>query len=106
MIDEKQPRSPPGVTFHCLLLLILFLSLGWKTAPKLLRLVREAHALQSLSRAARRARVDGPIVASIEGVKRALPPGEPVALIGPLHNYSHVVFANYYGYPWTSRNYA
>lgn len=106
MIDEKQPRSRPGIVLHCLLLLILLVSLGWTTVPQLLRLLREARALQPLSRAARRARVDGPIVASIEQVKRALPPGEPVALIGPPLSYSHLVFANYYGYPWTSRNYA
>src|SRR5258708_15805008 len=103
-VEEEQPPSRIGILGISLLLLLL-LSLGWTTASQLLRLALEAHELQPLSRAARRARVNGPIVAGIEQVKRALRPGEPVALIGPLRNYSPLIFANYYGYPWVSRDY-
>src|SRR5258708_22251761 len=106
MIGDGQPPSRLGFILRVSVLPLLLLSLGWTTAPQLLRLALEARELQPLSRAARRARVNGPIVARIEQVKRALPPGEPVALIGPLHNYSPLIFANYYGYPWVSRDYA
>lgn len=106
MTGDEQPRSRLGFILHVSLLLLLLFSLAWTTAPQLLRLALEAHELQPLSLAARRARVNGPIVAGVRQVKRALPPGEPVALIGPLHNYSPLIFANYYGYPWVSRDYA
>jgi hypothetical protein len=106
MTGEQEPRSRTGVILHSLVLAILLVSLGWTTAPQLLRLVVEAHELQPLSRAARRARVNGPVVASVGQVKRTLSPGEPVALIGPVGNYAPVIFANYYGYPWASRDYA
>src|SRR5258708_31011065 len=96
MTGEPQPRSRTGLNLHCLFLVILLVSLGWTTAPQLQRLVVEAHELQPLSRAARRARVNGPIVASVAQLKRSLPPGQPVALLGPVGNYAPVIFANYY----------
>src|SRR5258708_13817918 len=98
-------RARLGLILRVSVLPLLLLSLGWTTAPQLLRLALEAHELQPLSRAARRARVDGPIVSGVLQVKRALRPGEPVALIGPLHNYSPLIFTNYYGYPWSSLHY-
>src|SRR5258708_34341687 len=99
-------RARLGLILRVSVLPLLLLSLGWTTAPQLLRLALEAHELQPLSLAARRTRVDGPIVSGVLQVKRALRPGEPVALIGPLHNHSPLIFANYYGYPWVSRDYA
>ena len=86
--------------------ILIFASLAWTTAPQLLHLARESFELQRLPLAARRLRVNGPLVASVKRVKRSLPPGEPVALIGPERNFSPVIFANYYGFPWTSHAYA
>jgi len=86
--------------------IVLFVSLAWTTAPLLLHMARESFELQGLPLAIRRQRVNGPIVAGVRGVKKSLPPGEPVALIGPERNFSPVIFANYYGFPWTSREYA
>src|SRR5258708_35091285 len=106
MTVDEQPPSRLGFILRVSVLPLLLLSLGWTTAPQLLRLALEAHELQPLSLAARRTRVDGPIVSGVLQVKRALRPGEPGALIGPLHNYSPLIFANYYGYPWVSRDYA
>jgi hypothetical protein len=106
MSGDEQPRSRPGLVLRFVVLLILLLSLARTTAPQLLQLVVDAHDLQPLTQAARRARVNGPIVADVARVKGALRPGERVALIGPVGNYAPVIFANYYGYPWISRDYA
>jgi hypothetical protein len=82
-------------------LILVFLSLAWTTAPQLWRLARQATSLAPHSRAERRARVNGKLVAGVERVKRELPPNEPVALLG---DPGFIIFANYYGYPWLSRD--
>src|SRR5258708_31594934 len=84
MIGDGQPPSRLGFILRVSVLPLLLLSLGWTTAPQLLRLALEAHELQPLSRAARRARVNGPIVAGGQQGKSAPPPPEPGALLGPL----------------------
>ncbi len=81
--------------------LIVLLSLAWTTVPQMLHLVREATALAPLSRSERRARVNGAIVEGVRRIKRVQPPHAPVALLGPS---GYIIFANYYGYPWLSRD--
>src|SRR5258708_37505660 len=83
-------------------LVLVFASLAWTTVPRLWQLAREASSLAPLGRAARRARVNGPVVEDVKRIKRALPPNEPVALIGRIDD---AILANYYGYPWRSRDY-
>lgn len=82
-------------------LILLLASLAWTTAPQLWNLARQATSLAPLSRAERRARVNGKLVAGVKRVKRELPPNEPVALLG---DPGYIIFANYYGYPWLSRD--
>jgi len=94
----NEPRRP----FITLLPpLIVLLSLAWTTVPQLLHLAREATTLAPLSRTERRARVNGAIVEGVRRIKRAQPPNRPVALLGPS---GFIIFANYYGYPWLSRD--
>lgn len=103
MKDERWTMNESRRPFIALLpSLIVLLSLAWTTAPQLLHLAREATALAPLSRAERRARVNGAIVESVRRIKRVQPPAEPVALIGSVDD---TVLANYYGYPWLSRDF-
>src|SRR5216117_1180566 len=97
-MNESRVRSSFIVHLSSFLLL---LSLAWTTAPQLLQLAREATSLAPLSRSQRRARVNGSLVEGVRRVKRSLPPNEPVALIGPP---GFIIFANYYGYPWLTRD--
>lgn len=83
-------------------LLLVFVSLAWTSVPSLWQLAREASSLAPLSRAARRVRVNGTVVEDVKRIKRALPPDEPVALIGRIDD---AVIANDYGYPWRTRHY-
>lgn len=83
-------------------LVLVFASLAWTSVPRLWQLAREASSLAPLGRAARRSRVNGPVVEDVKRIKRALPPNEPVALIGRIDD---AILANYYGYPWRSRDY-
>jgi hypothetical protein len=97
MKGEPRPSFIPSLVSAAVLL-----SLAWTTAPQLLHLAREATTLAPLSRRERCARVNGAIVEGVRRIKRVQPPDKPVALLGPS---GFIIFANYYGYPWLSRDY-
>ncbi|MDP9362318.1 MAG: hypothetical protein M3P29_12820 [Acidobacteriota bacterium] len=78
---------------------LLFLSLAATTLPRLFALAGGARALLHLPYEARRERQMGQWFVSIEALRLALPPGEPVALIAAPRDFDSAVFANYYLYP-------
>jgi hypothetical protein len=97
MKGESRPSFIPSLISAAVLL-----SLAWTTAPHLLHLAQEATTLAPRSRSERRARVNGAIVEDVRRIKRVLRPAEPLALIGSVDD---TVLANYYGYPWHSRDF-
>jgi hypothetical protein len=82
---------------------LLFLSLAATTLPRLVALVNNARALLPLRYEARRERQMGPWYASVEALRRELPPHEQVALIAAPRDVESAVFANNYLYPIRTR---
>lgn len=82
---------------------LLFLSLAATTLPRLVALAGNARALIHLPYEARRARQMGPWFVTIETLRRALPRGEPIALIAEPRDVDAAIFANYYLYPIRTR---
>jgi hypothetical protein len=78
---------------------LLFLSLAAATLPRLIALVENARTLMPLSYEGRRERQMGPWYASVQKLRRELPPDEPVALITASRDIDSAVFANYYLFP-------
>lgn len=78
---------------------LLFVSLASSTLPRLIALVNNARTLLPLPYEARRERQMGAWYASIEKLRRELPPNEPVALIAARRDIDSAAFANYYLFP-------
>lgn len=85
---------------------LLFLSLAATTLPRLIAIVENARTLMPLPYEARRERQMGPWYASVEKLRRELPPHEPIALLASPHDIDAAVFANYYLYPIRTRLFA
>ncbi len=85
---------------------ILFLSLAATTLPRLVALVDNARTLLPLKYEARRERQMGEWYTSVETLRRALPPDQPVALVFPPRDTDAAVFASYYLYPIRTRLFA
>ncbi len=81
----------------------LFLSLAVTTLPQLVSLVNNARTLLQLGYEARREAQMGPWYASVESLRRTLPPHEPIALIAGPRDVESAVFASYYLYPIRTR---
>jgi len=84
---------------------LLVLSLAATTLPRLVAIVDNARTLMPLPYEARRERQMGPWYASVEYLRRELPPNEPIALVASPHDVDAAVFANYYLYPIRTRLY-
>jgi len=82
---------------------LLFLSLAVPTLPRLIAIANNARTLMPLPYEARRERQMGPWYASVEKLRRELPPNEPIALVASPHDNDAAVFANYYLYPIRTR---
>jgi hypothetical protein len=82
---------------------LLFLSLAVTTLPRLVGLVNNVRKLLPLGYEARREKQMGPWYASVETLRRELPPHEQVALIAGPRDVDSAVFANYYLYPIRTR---
>jgi hypothetical protein len=82
---------------------LLFLSFAVTTLPRLVALVNNARTLLPLEYEARREVQMGPWYASVQSLRRELPPRERVALIAGPRDVESAVFANYYLYPLPTR---
>ena len=88
-------------------LALLFFSLAWTTAPRLLELARQGVDLLPLDREQRNSRVHGSFYDALREIDRRVPRGEPLALM--VRSQSDVdvaTFANYYLYPRPTRIYS
>lgn len=85
---------------------VVFLSLAWTTAPRLIEVMREAAGLAGLSPQQRRERLFAPFYASVKRIDEILPKEEPVALVvGQPADSGTALFFNYYAFPRRAKLY-
>lgn len=85
---------------------VLFLSLAWTTAPRLIEVMREAAGLAGSSPEQRRERVFAPFYASVKRIDEIIPKDEPLALVlGQTADTGTALFFNYYAFPRRTKLY-